>query len=334
MNCRRRIPAGIVSVRVLALLIFLVAVPANSYLVNLAAPNQPIHWSLHSFPIQWNINPSASGVQISGSQPVTAVMQAAFNTWTAAPNTNLPVSQGSNSSVTSESNSPGTINLVCFVCSGGDFDEGTDTLAVTLFTYATASGQSDLHGGKTQFAGQMLKADILFNPAVAFTTDSGAATGSVFDLQTVATHEVGHFFGLDHSAVVNAVMFPFSAGLRQQLSYDDVAAISSLYPGNQTVGTGVIQGTVRFQDGGGVFGAHVFADSITGTNGYGGNIRSGPIGALTLPDGTYTLTGLPADSYTITVQPLNGPVTNGQIGSYASVFGQTTVQTDFTARQH
>jgi hypothetical protein len=324
----------VVFIGALAVLLFLVALPAYSYLVNFAAPNQPIHWSLNAFPIKWNINPKTSGAKISGSQPVTTVIQAAFNTWTAAPNTNLQVAQGPNSSITSESQSPTTINLVCFACTGADFDEGGDTLAVTLFTYATASGQSDFHGGKTQFAGQMLKADILFNPAVTFTTDPGAATGTVFDLQTVATHEVGHFFGLDHSAVVNAVMFPFSANVREQLSYDDVAAISSLYPGNQTVGTGLIQGTVRFQNGGGVFGAHVFADSVTGMNGYGASIRSGPIGAMTLPDGTYTLTGLPADSYTITVEPLDGPVTNSQIGGYAPVFGQAAVQTDFTTRQH
>jgi hypothetical protein len=91
---------------------------------------------------------------------------------------------------------------------------------------------------------------------------------------------------------------------------------------------------VSFQNGGGVFGAHVFADSVTGTNGYGSNIRSGPVGAMTLPDGTYTLTGLPVDSYTITVEPLDGPVTNSQIGAYAPTFGQTTVQTNFTTRQH
>jgi hypothetical protein len=334
MNRRAQVSASIVLLGALALLLFLAAVPAYSYLVNFATPSHPTRWSLNTFPIQWNVNPKTSGAHISGSRSVTAAIQAAFNTWTAAPNTNLAVSQGPNSSVTSESQSPTNINLICFLCKGGDFDEGVDTLAVTLFTYATASGQSDYHGGKTQFAGQMLKADILFNPVIAFTTDSGAATGTVVDLQTVATHEVGHFFGLDHSAVVNAVMFPFSASVREQLSYDDVAVISSLYPGSQTVGTGTIQGTVRFQNGGGVFGAHVFADSVTGTNGYGGNIRSGPIGTLTLPDGTYTLTGLPPDSYTVTVEPLDGPVTNSQIAAYAPVFGQAAVQTDFTTRQH
>jgi hypothetical protein len=308
--------------------------PAHSFLPTLASQTSPVHWSLNSFAIQYNINPNIGGSKITGSRSVTEAIQASFATWTSAPNTNLPLSQGSNSSVSAETSSPSNINLICFVCSDADFTKDAQTLAVTLFSFATAAGQADGHGGTTQFAGQMLKADILFNPADTFTTDTSAASGSVIDLQTVATHEIGHFLGLDHSAVVNATMFPFSPVSRESLAWDDVAAISALYPGMQSVPVGTIQGTVHFQAGGGVFGAHVFADSTTTASGYGNGIRKSPIGTLTDVSGSYTITGLPVDSYSITAEPLDGPVSNTDVSDYPKVFGQTAVQTSFTTRQH
>jgi hypothetical protein len=312
----------------------LFSLPAFSYLPSFEAPGVIVRWSLNSFPIQWDLNPDITGAKISGGRSVADMMQAAFGTWQSAPNVNLPVSRGPNSSVTSESTSPSNINLICFVCSDADFTKDAQTLAVTLFSFATAAGQADGHGGTTQFAGQMLKADILFNPADTFTTDTSAASGSVIDLQTVATHEIGHFLGLDHSAVVNATMFPFSPVSRESLAWDDVAAISALYPGMQSVPVGTIQGTVHFQAGGGVFGAHVFADSTTTASGYGNGIRKSPIGTLTDVSGSYTITGLPVDSYSITAEPLDGPVSNTDVSDYPKVFGQTAVQTSFTTRQH
>jgi hypothetical protein len=308
--------------------------PAYCYLPTLAAANAPVRWSLNAFPIQYNINPQTSGSKVSGSRSVTEVIQAAFATWTSAPNVNLPVTQGTNTSVSAEASSPSNINLICFICTDADFNKDVQTLAVTLFTFATAPGQSNGHGGTSQFAGQMLKADILFNPASTFTTDGASATGSAIDLQTVATHEIGHFFGLDHSAVVNSMMFPFSPSIRQTLAWDDVAGISALYPGTQAVPVGSLQGTVRLQAGAAVFGAHVFADSLTDAAGYGGNIRKGPIGMLTDAGGNYVITGLPVDSYSVTAEPLDGPVSNDDVSDYPKLFGQTAVQTNFTTRQH
>lgn len=346
----------------LAVLLLGAARPAQSYLpgsclISTTGPScatntlVPLRWSLSSFPIQYNINPTVTGSKISGSRTADAVVDAAFAVWTAAPNTSLPVTRGANSSTTSEAFSPASENLICFICTGTNFSSDASTLAVTLYTFATASGQADGHGGTTQFAGQLIKADILFNPVpspptpnkvpTSFTTDPTSAvlnsSANVVDLQTIALHEIGHFFGLSHSAVTNAVMFPFVATIpRDTLSADDVAIISTLYPGTQTVAVGAIQGTVRFPAGGGVFGAHVFADSTTNLAGYGGNtsVRKGPIGTLTDPNGNYTIQGLPVDSYAVTAEPLDGPVTNADIADYAPVFGQTVVQTSFTTRQH
>ena len=304
----------------------LVAVPAFSFLPQLTS-SQPDQWSLTAFALQWNLNPTTSGAKISGSQSVAQAMQASFDSWATAPNTALSISRGPDSSVSQEDNSPSNINLICFVCSDAPFG-GTETLAVTVTTTADSPGTSDGHGGTTQFAGQIIKGDIAFNPSTQF--DTGGGTGQ--NIQTVATHEIGHFFGLDHSAVVRAVMFPFAPDILTTLSYDDVAGISSLYPqGTPDVVTGSISGKVRLS-GSSVFGAHVFANSTTSALPFA-NVRKTPIGTLTLTDGTYTIRGVPPDSYLVVAEPLDLPVTDSDV-SWASEFNQAKVQTNFTTRWH
>lgn len=309
--------------------LLLAGTPGYSYLPDFTSPGpQPDHWDFSAFAVRWNLNPAANS-NIAGSNSVANVMQSAFNTWTTAPNTVLQVSRGPDSSANSETTSSSDINLICFVCTDGDFSKDANTLAVTITTTANAAGESDGHGGTTRFVGQIIKADIVFNPSSNYTT--GGTSGQ--DLQTVATHEVGHFFGLDHSGVVRAVMFPAASSL-VTLGYDDVAGISQLYPkSTPDVATGSINGQVSL-NGSGVFGAHVFAESITSNAAFSGNIRNTPVGTLTRPDGTYAIQGLPADSYVVLAEPLDGPVSNRDVTGYPSAFGQPSVQTNFTTRYH
>ena len=306
------------------------AMPAFSYLPSLTTPGPANdRWDFTSFPVTWNLNPAA-GTNINGNQSVHAVMAAAFATWTGTPNAALAVSEGPQSNVGMESASPSNINLICFVCSDTDFPKDASTLAVTITTTANAPGESDGHGGTTRFVGQLIKADILFNPTAQFSTGGGSAQ----DLQTVAVHEIGHFFGLDHSGVVRAVMFPFASSLTT-LSYDDVAGLSLLYPkANPDVATGSISGTVSLPSGAGVFGAHVYADSNSSSLAFGSSIRKSPIGTLTTPGGTYTIQGVPADSYVVIAEPLDGPASNSDVSQFPPAFGQSAVQTNFTTRWH
>lgn len=306
----------------------LLTIPAFPYLSQLTSSSTgPVatKWDFSSFSVQWNLNLSV-GSNIQGSRSVADVMQASFDTWTGAPNTALAISRGADTSVSSESSSPSNINLICFICIDTDFSKDASTLAVTITTSQDA-GQPDGHGGTTRFNGQIIKSDILFNPASQYNT--GGATGS--DLQVVATHEIGHFLGLDHSGVVRSVMFPFASSLTT-LSWDDVAGISTVYPkipANYNPGT--ITGRVTLS-GAGVFGAHVYAQPVTDAQPIPGTVRKSPISTLTLPDGTYKIQGVPADSYTIVAEPLDGPVDNGAVSSYGTVFSRGAVQTNFTTR--
>jgi hypothetical protein len=319
----------LLAILVVALGVF-AARPAFSWLPQFTGSSSNVdRWDFSAFPVTWSLN-AATGSNVTGNRDVHSVLAASFGTWLSAPNTALSVAEGSPSKIGSEEQSPSNVNLVCFVCTDADFTKDNTTLAVTITTTSDRPGESDGHGGTTRFAGQVIKADIIFNPNVQYSTGGGSGT----DLQTVATHEIGHFLGLDHSAVVRAIMFPFASDLTT-LGYDDVAAISTVYPSaSQSFPSTTIAGRVAFSNGQGVFGAHVFADSTTANLTIGGNVRKTPIGTVTAPDGSYTIKGLPADIYTVSAEPLDDPVTKADINSYPSAFGQSSLQTNFTTRWH
>jgi hypothetical protein len=321
----------------LVTLVLVTPPPASSHIPELSKFGSnvtPDRWNFSSFKVQWNINP-ATGSNVQGSASAASIIQAAFNTWTSAPNANVPVTRGADSSVSSQSSSPANINLICFVCMDADFSKDSSTLAVTITT-SVSRGSGDGHGGTAAFDGQITKSDTLFNPNVQYTTD-GTGSGSTQDLQTVATHEIGHFLGLDHSGVVRAVMFPFAPASEHTLSYDDDAGIAALYPKLQAdVPTGSISGTVRMLGSNApVFGAHVYAGSTTSALPFptSFNLRKSPISTLTRPDGTYLIQGVPADAYIITAEPLDGPESTGDVSGYSAAFG-ATIQTNFTTRWH
>ena len=327
MKIVRFIPTLIVLIFVGTLLI---PKSARSYLAQYSSASGTVtraRWDFSDFAVQWNVNP-ATASNISGATSAQDAITSGFGTWASAPNTSIVATRGADTQIASAA-FDGT-NLICFTCST---DFNTDgALAITFTTVADGAGADDKRGGKSRFAGQILDADILFNPAIKFSTDGSTSV----DLQTVATHEIGHFLGLDHSAVVKATMFPFAPPVAEHgLSYDDVAAIAALYPkSSPDVATGSISGKVTMADGSPVFGAHVFADSTSAATAYPSNIRKTPIGTLSMPDGTYRIDGVPPDTYTVAAEPLDGPVTNSNVFSYAPAFKQSSVQTNFTTRWH
>ncbi|KAK2643019.1 hypothetical protein Ddye_024782, partial [Dipteronia dyeriana] len=53
-----------------------------------------------------------------------------------------------------------------------------------------------------------------------------------FDIQTVGLHELGHIFGLEHSSVKEAIMWPMQPpGQTKGLNDDDIQGIRALYAG-------------------------------------------------------------------------------------------------------
>jgi len=83
-------------------------------------------------------------------------------------------------------------------------------------------------------SGEIFDADMLINdeqPLAHCTTD-GPCTG--YDLQSIVTHEAGHFIGIGHSPLRDATMYfeggaPGSIGMRT-LAQDDIDATCTIYP--------------------------------------------------------------------------------------------------------
>ncbi|MCB9533324.1 MAG: matrixin family metalloprotease [Myxococcales bacterium] len=102
-----------------------------------------------------------------------------------------------------------------------ELGDATSTLAVTLTTWSY-----DRSGNCTN-----LTADMIFNAANHTFATSHSSTR--VDLQSVATHEAGHWLGLGHSTVATATMKPYytDEGDRS-LHSDDESGVCTLYPGD------------------------------------------------------------------------------------------------------
>jgi hypothetical protein len=142
---------------------------------------------------------------ITGTQERNAVRNA-FNTW---------ASVLCGITFTERSSAPTDFEIGWFAGNhndGSPFDGVGNTLAHAFYPPPCGGG----HAGECHFD----EAE----------TWSLTGTGSTFDLETVALHEIGHLLGLDHSSVGGSVMFASYGGVRRALTQDDTDGIRRLYP--------------------------------------------------------------------------------------------------------
>ncbi len=265
-------------------------------------------WANNS--MTWSLNATVPpNVHTMGGDSTATAIKNAFLAWRNAvlggqPVVNLTITQGPNSTLTTVNGSD-CINVVSFVDSTStDFSTGTIAFAAVFTDFGPPpTSYSCTSGGKTtmqtcSLPSCIIDADIMFSPKQQFSTTTPTLSGD-FDVQSVATHEIGHALGLDHSGIAAAVMYPFGdvgAGPRT-LTVDDSAGIAFLYPAAAfSAATGTISGQVTMS-GKGIFASHVIAiDTTTG---------DAVIDGLTDTSGNYKLIGLPAPgTYNILALPL------------------------------
>jgi Matrixin len=332
------------------------------------SPSMPLNrrWSTA---MPTTVNPVIITAAAQGSPAaLTEIEQAittSFSTWSGVTGTtfNSSAYPGSEASLTrvsaansctndSDANVDG-LNTICFNQTSAGFTTGV--LAFTRTFTANSPGATVGGSAPALFTGQILDSDTLFrnDGQATFATPSALATqaaAGAYDLQSLLTHELGHWMGLGHSAVIRAMMFPYAPvpgtylGDRPTgtapdgpLSDDDRTGIRALYPDpNDAVNVGSLRGQITPANAfalalqpapatgsfvTGIVGAHVVAiDTSTGSviaGALSGWSCSSGVGSVRW-DGSFEIDRLPVNrSYSLYAEPLIGIA---QPGDFSNIF--------------
>jgi hypothetical protein len=181
------------------------------------------------FPLQWASLCVGFSVQQDGTAnlplaSVRTVIQAGFFAWSGLmcgkEEASIAFSELADVSChTAQYNPNGpNANIILFQDNKWIYTGINDTLAKTTVSFDSATGE-------------ILDADIELNSAYNdFTIGDDHV---VYDLQSILTHEIGHFIGLDHSLDPDATMnanYDMGTTTLRTLAPDDVAAACAAYP--------------------------------------------------------------------------------------------------------
>jgi Matrixin len=318
------------------------ACPVRSHQLT-AAGDIALRWStvLNTNPVTILTQNQTAGGQLT---EIEQVISQSIAVWTGVTGTTLLPSSVAPLTRASVANACGAdgINSICFDQSDAAFTPGV--LAFTRVITADVIGEQLGSGTASTQVGQILDADIYFSPSnaqVAFATPQALGSSpQAYDLETLLTHELGHFLGFSHSAIWSAMMYPYAPALgaftgprptAQQpdapLSDDDRTGLRVLYPDpTDTVHMGSISGRVLPANPlslpvspPGVTG--IFASHVVAVNSMTGAVIAATLGgwSCTAPgparfDGSYEVDRLPVgQSYNLYAEPLDGTVDPAQV---------------------
>ena len=295
---RQKVPAT-----VLLLGLILWAGAAQAFVLFRDSNGMSVKWNLaaEGGALTYYVNKNGTSDPVGGPDVFT-VFQDSFAHWVppALPTTVAAVIYGGTTGIDTFGILPGDtagdgFNVLLFVHNDPDLPNGT--LALTLTMYDTTTGQ-------------IVETDTAFNDDYEWRTDGSGNPPATYELAPVAIHEMGHFFGLDHSFVANVggtfdptiacTMWPYYFGLDEEtLEPDDIAGITTLYPNPaaQAAAFGAIEGRVTTWPNGpsnGLFGIHVVAISETG--------KVPIVSQFTSINGRYRIDGVPPGDYNLYIE--------------------------------
>jgi hypothetical protein len=181
-------------------------------------------------PLSWpslcvGVSLQADGTEFIAFEDTKRIIEDSFVAWS-----DLPCDGGGTASIAFTPSDPATCHVAEYDPAGGNanvvmfhdtkwsYSGEANNLAKTTVTFDTKTGA-------------ILDADLEINHAYNEYTIVDDVV--VYDLQSIVTHEVGHFIGLDHSPDLDATMF---AGYEEgsinprSLELDDVAGACAAYP--------------------------------------------------------------------------------------------------------
>ena len=279
----------------LCLLFLLLALSAlrvsqsEAYVLIPSGSGNQVRWNLASSAgvvqngrVVYHLNPAGSD-NVPFNQVESAIMSA-FQSWEDLPDSALAFTRGPNSTA------KGTAADATFQIYWAE--------STTEVGYADLSGALGVTYVAFRSTGELVDASMILNGADY--TWAADGRGDALDIAEVVTHEIGHSFGLTHSGVANATMFPRTGlGITRgrTLASDDALAAATLYPVSDLAArTGVLRGTVRDNGGAAIFGAQVIASDANG------NVAAS---ALSQSDGSYRIASLPPGGYTVFAEPID-----------------------------
>lgn len=167
-------------------------------------------------------------------------------------------------------------------------------------------------------SGKITDVDIVFNGR-DFRFGATGGSSNTIDLGDVATHEIGHLLGLDHTPLDDLpastpTMIPFYSPVRGaggMLEADDRAGAGFLYPDRRSqLDFGSISGAVTDIQGVPQFGVHVVAENTTNGDRIGSVTGATPGAGR----GAFTIFGLAPGEYVLRIEPIAGSINESNFG--------------------
>lgn len=219
-------------------------------------------------------------------------VRASFAQWQSVPGTHLKFEDAGLAPAGIDVNNEDGTNVVYWTKTttivNGGFDNIAGTMGVCFFRYWDDNSLNE--------------ADVVLNAVQYQWTAVYNASNTMVFIESVLTHELGHFIGLTHAVVGGATMLAYGdigSSSQAGLSSDEVAGVRALYPAANTLATFAhLRGTVT-KNGAPVLGAAVCLEDGNG------NLVAGTV---THANGSYLLPCVPAGSYSLRATPLDPPV--------------------------
>ena len=248
----------------------------------------PVAWPDSSFPIRYAIDRRVA----QAIPQAAAMLDRAGKDWSSIPDTNLGFqSLGIVDGATAGKDGRNTVTMA------GDLFADQKFIAVTTNWYDDN--------------GRIIEADTQIDPM---------AVSGGYNVQQLPEHEMGHVLGLDHSAVLSSVMYPYiGTGDAAGLDSDDRVAIAAAYAKVKPAAGATLEGRVYGDEGG------IFAAQVVAVNDEGEPVAT----ALSDKSGNFTLAGIPSGTYRIYAEPLDGPVNVQNLAGFWQTAKVTSFPTQF-----
>ena len=184
-------------------------------------------------PIAWPSSCVSFSMQYSASKQIdlataTDVMEKAFAVWQdvscgeglGPPAIHVDQHFGNASCTLHEYNqTDANANIVMFRDDRWPYEGSTNVLGLTTVTYSRRTGA-------------IFDVDMEINSTQRLSVEEPVPP-TAYDLQSIVTHEAGHFLGLAHSTVLTATMWPqYTSGTQsfRMLDPDDIAGLCAVFP--------------------------------------------------------------------------------------------------------